>query len=556
MGPTEASSVGRGWLIATLLCAVVGFALAADSALRTSATYDEVSYLEVAASWWRTGADDSITRMGSPSLFFKIQQAPALWAIERAGFGHLLDDTDKNQETLLPIVRLSALFLWFAALAITAAWARAAYGPRAMTMAAALFSLSPNLLAHGSLATMETPMVACSAAMFFFFWRFLRFGDARDFVASASLGGLAFSCKYTTALIPPIFAVLWWVNRRKPGEGVARRTLVVVRGMTAFVLILAAVNLALTRFEMMPISPNKGHHHSLDGRFGEVASRLFTAPLETPVPREFVGFVTQARLQAQGGSSYLLGERREKGWWYYYFVTLAAKVPSTFFLLVIGRGWLAWRRRRDERDGMMPLAIALFLAITAASSSRNFGIRYLLPMAPVAIVWVSALAEARWPWRVLALVGLIGPAVAVASIHPQELCTFAAWVGGPRGGRKILADSNLDWGQGLKDLARLQKARPEFRDLTLYYFGNTEPRNYGVQGTTHTVIAARYHPGLPRRLEARTRYVAVSSSLQYGPWGPEGYFRELDTRVPEVVLPGATITVYRADGLEAGRNRQ
>ena len=551
-----AKGAGRVWLVISVTAALVGLGLAADSALRTSATYDEVTYLKVAAAWWRTGSCDAITRMGSPTLFFKIQQAPVLWLLDRAGFGRVIDDPERYQEALLPLVRLGSLPVWLIALAITAAWAKAAYGPRAMALAAALFAISPNLLAHGSLATMETPMVACSAAMFALFWRFLRFGERASFAASAAVGGLAFSCKYTVAMIPPIFTLLWWVQRRTRGEGLARRAAVIVRGMIAFLLILAATNLILTRFDTTPLSPNTGGHRSVDSRFGGAVGRFFGAALETPVPRELVGFVVQTRLQGQGGSSYLLGARRERGWWYYYFVTLAVKVPTTFFLLIAGRAWLAWRQRRQEHDGMMPLAIALFLAITAVASSRNYGIRYLLPMAPVAIVWVSALGEARWPWRVLSIIGLVGPAVAVASSHPHELCTFTPWVGGPAGGRKILADSNLDWGQGLKDLARLQRARPEFLDLTLYSFGETDPGHYGVRGTVYLVDATGYRTHLPARLEASTHYVAVSSSLQFGPWGPLGYFRELDDREPVLLLPGATIAIYRAEGLPGKRDPQ
>ncbi len=551
-----AKGAGRVWLAVSIAFALTGLGLATDSALRTSATYDEVTYLKVAAAWWRTGSDDAITRMGSPTLFFKIQQAPVLWMLDRAGFGRVIDEPERYQEALLPLVRLASLPIWIVALVVTAAWARTAYGPRAMAMASALFALSPNLLAHGSLATMETPMLACSAAMFALFWRFLRFGGRGSFAASAAVGGLAVSCKYTAALIPPIFAVLWWVQRRKPGEGPARRALAVVRGMLVYLLILMATNLILTRFDATPLSPNTGGHRSVDSRFGGAVGRLFGAALETPIPREIVGFAVQTSLQRQGGSSYLLGQRRERGWWYYYLVTLVVKVPSTFFLLIAGRGWLAWRRRREDRDGMMPLAVTLFLAITAIASSRNYGIRYLLPMAPVAIVWVSALAEARWRWRALAILGLVGPAVAVASSHPHELCTFVPWVGGPAGGRAILADSNLDWGQGLKDLARLQHARPEYLDLTLYYFGETDPRHYKVQGTMHLVDATGFRTHLPARLEASTRYVAVSSSLQYGPWGPPGYFRELDDRVPVMLLPGATIAIYRSPGLPGRRSPQ
>src|SRR5262249_47350337 len=91
---------------------------------------------------------------------------------------------------------------------------------------------------------------------------------------------------------------------------------------------------------------------------------------------------------------------------------------------------------------------------------------------------------------------------------------------------------------------RLQRERPAYRDLTLYYFGDTEPRYYGVSGTHHVIDALTVHPGLPPKLEATTRYVAVSASLQWGPWGPARYFGGLDGITPELITPDGTIAIY------------
>ena len=203
------------------------------------------------------------------------------------------------------------------------------------------------------------------------------------------------------------------------------------------------------------------------------------------------------------------------------------------------------RERWPARDRLIPIAIAAFLGATALGSSRNYGLRYLLPLAPLAIVWVSALAERPGWRRRLAWAALVGPALAVASTHPDELTYFNALAGGRMGGRAVLADSNLDWGQGLEALARLQHARPELADITLYYFGDTEPRHFGVAGTCHVIDAGDDHPGLPPTLSATTPYVAVSASLHHGPWGPAGYFRALDSVHPYIFTDDTTIAVYR-----------
>src|SRR5512132_4377949 len=113
---------------AVALAALVWLALMVDALGRSSATYDEVAYLRVAARWWRTGQAAEITRMGSPLTFWKLQQAPVLWLLDRMGRGALIDEPVRHQAELLPLIRAGALWLWLAALGLTAWWARRLYG--------------------------------------------------------------------------------------------------------------------------------------------------------------------------------------------------------------------------------------------------------------------------------------------------------------------------------------------------------------------------------------------------------------------------------------------
>jgi hypothetical protein len=88
--------------------------------------------------------------------------------------------------------------------------------------------------------------------------------------------------------------------------------------------------------------------------------------------------------QCSGGTSYLFGERRQKGWVHYYLVCLAVKVPLTFWLLMACR--TAVRPPQLKPDPLAPLGAVLLILIASVFSTRNYGIRYLLPAAPAAIV--------------------------------------------------------------------------------------------------------------------------------------------------------------------------
>ncbi|QEH33360.1 hypothetical protein OJF2_18610 [Aquisphaera giovannonii] len=574
MGSSPGSILWPGLVAAA---AVVGLALILDSAGRTSATYDEPTYLRVAARWWRTGEQAEITRMGSPLTFWKIQHAPVFWALDLAGRGDLIDDPIRRQAELLPIVRMGSAWIWLVGLLLTAGWSRALYGERAMAMSAWLFALSPNLLAHGGLVTMEMPIVACTTAVLLLFWLFRATGRRRWLWASAAAAGLAFSCKSTAVLLPPILAAAWWIDElfRAGRVGIASRTSRIACTMAGFVAVMLAADVLVTGFAMMPLSGSTGEHPSISARFGARLGPLLRAIYEARWPQDWVGFATQVHHQMSGGPSYLLGERRMTGWRSYYLIAMAVKVPATFWLLIAGRAALEPRLRRrtitagrDPHDAIVPVMVLLFVTVASLGSTRNYGIRYMLPMAPAAIVWVSGLSAGLGPSRSLGDtpggrgtgkvavapaaigctpivgLGLLGQAIAVASSHPFELTYFNAIAGGPIGGRRILADSNLDWGQGLRGLARLQRDRPELRDLTLYYFGDTNPAYYGVSGVLHVVNAVDDHSLLPPLRTVRTRYVAVSASLQHGPWGPEGFFRELDGMRPTCLTDDTTIAVY------------
>ncbi|WP_169975140.1 ArnT family glycosyltransferase [Tautonia rosea] len=549
------------WIGVCLMAAALGLGLLIHGLGQTSATYDEVAYLELAAHWWRTGDLETIGRMGSPMTFLRLQQAPTLWVLDLIGRGDWIDDPITHQAALLPVLRLGALWIWLAAFLVTAFWARRVYGPNAAAMAALIFAFSPNLLAHGGLITMELPLLLFWIVASLLFARFLESGDRRMFLGSAVAAGVAFSCKFTTILLPPILALAWVTDRLLLGDRRPIRLVTKVGGgMMIFGIVLLATDLIITGFATISPSARVGASHpALDGRFGPRVDPWLVWLSERKWPQDYVALGIQMLHQRSGGVSYLLGERRMQGWWYYYVIAMSVKVPLGFWLLAGGRMAaslrqlrLGWRKPTSD-EVVIGVTLVTMLVLTALGSKRNYGLRYLLPLAPLAIVWVSKLAESARPWRKLAAIGLIGQVVAVASIHPYELSYFNILGGGPVGGRHILADSNLDWGQGARSLARIQHEEPIYHDLTTYYFGDTDPAYYGVIGTRHIIDAGAIQPNLPDRFAPSTRFVAVSASLQHGPWGPDDYFRVLDEIVPDRLTDDGTIAIYRIDAIRTER---
>ncbi len=232
-------------------------------------------------------------------------------------------------------------------------------------------------------------------------------------------------------------------------------------------------------------------------------------------------------------------------------MALAVKVPLAFSLIFVGRAMMGRRSTREDREWVLPVFIAAFLLLAMIGSKRNFGYRYVLPIEVPAIVWASALAGGGRRSRWAAGLGAAAMGLALGSIHPHELSYFNELAGGTIGGRRVLSDSNLDWGQGAKSLARLQRSRPEFRDLTLFYFGMADPASYGVEGHRTIFKADSPIPDLPPSLTVETKFLAVSASLQWGPWGPPGYFQSLNEVDPIAFTDDGTIAIYQGSDLRA-----
>ena len=528
----------------------IGLALMAGPIRRNSATYDEVVYFRLAMDWWKSGSDQAISRMGSPVTFWKWQALPALVWLEASGQMIKTNDPIGQLPELLPCFRFSALWIWLVGLFGTQFWANRLSGPWAAGFAGIVYAMGPNLIAHGSLITMECPLWVFWTFSFLAICEYMSHHSWKWLLLAGVFGGMAFSMKFTAVLIPFLcLAGLWFENSLKwtakspqKGGGTWARMLpgsILVFGI--FTLVMILTNLLITGFATIPLSEQTGDHPWLARRFSEQWAERFSRILEMPLPVDWVGFLTQLRHQQSGGPGYLLGEISNSGWRDYYLVAIGVKVPMAILSGIVLRPILI-RDRRHVADWLIPALSLLFLAVACAGSKRNYGFRYLLPVAPMMIVWLSGLVRTG-AGRIASLLILAGLAGTTLRAHPWELTYFNEFIGGPEMGRKVLADSNLDWGQGLLELKEMQSVEPKFRRMTLFYFGDVAPSVYGLAGESFRIDASDQFDHLPKRWqEIESDYIAVSTSLS----GPLAFFKPLRTLAPIATTPDGSIRIYES----------
>jgi hypothetical protein len=268
--------------------------------------------------------------------------------------------------------------------------------------------------------------------------------------------------------------------------------------------------------------------------------------LPVPLPKDYVlGIdVQRSDLEYLGRPSYLAGEFKDTGWWYYYLYALAIKSPlgvwGLLLLTIVLR--VAMQRQlvtsfslRDELPLVLPGI--LILVIVSCQTGFNEHLRYVLPIAPFAFIWIGQivrpLAEPfsslssqpaseslKWPpWRTVLTSGLLVWSIGSSlSIYPHNLSYFNELVGGPSGGPAHLLGSNADWGQDLRYLKWWIEKHPDAKSLRLAYCGHCDPIHLGLKFTAPSPCTAK------TGLTLEPGWYAISVNFLQGyPWfAPDG----------------------------------
>jgi hypothetical protein len=133
------------------------------------------------------------------------------------------------------------------------------------------------------------------------------------------------------------------------------------------------------------------------------------------------------------------------------------------------------------------------------------------------------------------------------AVYPHFLAYFNFAAGGPDEGWRVLVDSNIDWGQGLKELREWME-REGVGHVRLSWFGSAYPEAYGI---SYDLL-----PGLPRGFllwddppfdpsNPSPGIYAISVSNLVGVYFPDhelyGWFR---SRTPDAKV-GYSLFIYR-----------
>jgi hypothetical protein len=494
---------------------------------------------------------------------------------------HLLYESGNNPFRLLLAARLPIIVLTLLFGLVVLGFARDLAGPWAGLVALVLYVFDPDVLAHGSLATLDVPAAGLMLTSFWMLWRARSRPGLYLPLAGVALGA-ALATRASVLPAVPLVLILsllavkrrWWI-----------RVLAAIGVGALSVAVVWAVYLAVDP-SLRWVTPagvtNPG------GLRGLAVDLL-------PFPAAYRdGVLIQFQFESSSFNGFLLGHAYHGRLWYYLPVALLIKTPLGLLALWAG-GAVTMLVRRSLRVGALyTLLPALVLFLVAMTGARDFGTRYVIFMPMFMTVAASTLltirrsalvGEARpapasaegdvepamaggsggesphaggsgnglgsshGPGAVEAAVGarsdrvrktalvatlalVLFVAVSSARVFPYFLPYSNEAFGGVAKTHLNLHDANVDWGQDLARLATRLRDRYPGQPVWLVYKGSGVPEYYGIHGRGPLTASNQEVHGL----------LVVSDSRVALATGQLKVLIDTSTPIDEV---GYSITIYR-----------
>jgi len=473
-----------------------------------SLTYDEPVHIAEGLNAWRNGQFEEYN--DHPPLARLLCTLPLIgreWQVdvEKLPAGFRVHRILPDPVSLAWRSRLMNLALGF--LLGILLWLEAArmFSPAAANCSLALFAFSPSLIAHFSVVTTDGAATLLIFAAAIQIVRCKQRPTGRNALACGVVFGLLLLAKFSTL---PMFALaMVWI-------------LVLVRGFPTFhplrwnyakaalaLLVAIFVVWAGYFFHVSRLTIQNGtliatHPHWTAPLVKPTHSRL-NVSLLIPAGEFVAGLRDVALRNAHGQPAFLLGQVSPTGGWKaYYPVTILLKWPLVVIVLAAA-GFALCLFGKIQAPGFLIMSSFPVLYFGLAIFAHfNIGERHVLPLYPFALLLAGAawqrLSQLRFGTALLVAMLALNAADALR-YAPGYLSYFDIFVS-PENSYRLLADSNLDWGQGLLALHEYQAENPH-EQIALAYFGSVDPAVYGIHArplaenehATGTVIISATH---------------------------------------------------------------
>lgn len=282
------------------------------------------------------------------------------------------------------------------------------------------------------------------------------------------------------------------------------------------------------------------HFTNLSTESGKLIHK-FLVNVPVPAYSYFKGLIQLESHNAGGHMAYLMGHYSNYGWWYYFPVAFLVKTPISIFvfLIFIIISFLRllikqFKYNAPEKNILSRLKLffknlpfyvyllvlpPLIYFLWSLTSRINIGWRHILIVYPFIFIILGYLIKIRWKkynlhsttdsqeiklldkmskgqgeisqsyshetvvlcliYKIIIILHLLFYIFSSLSIYPHFLAYFNEIAGGASNGPKYLTDSNIDWGQAVKNLKKYM-LNNKIDYVCLSYFGQAKLEYYQI----------------------------------------------------------------------------
>jgi hypothetical protein len=254
--------------------------------------------------------------------------------------------------------------------------------------------------------------------------------------------------------------------------------------------------------------------------------------------------------------SFLLGRVHRGPTWNYFLIAFLIKATLPMLVLLLLLPFVAkdWKSHRRELF-FVSMAPILYLIISLAAP-QNIGVRHILPVFPFAILlaavsaWLLARRSRAGYYAVLVL--LLFSIVTSLRIFPDYLAYSNEAVGGPSHGYRLLTDSNVDWGQSIKEV-REYVVKEHIQDCWFVPPGGAAFSNAKYYGIPCKPMPSLFEravgaplPVIPETVHGTVLVSATEAAGLFAGPGPMNPYWDLLWRKPDDMV-GHAVLVFHGD---------
>lgn len=367
-------------------------------------------------------------------------------------------------------------------------------------LALLIFVFDPNILAHGFLVTTDMAMACALYTTVYAFYRYLVDPSKYRILLTGIWVGITLAVKHSGFLVFPIvgaLAFLELITSTKSTNESQGWIKPVQRMMGALVIMAIGGYVVLWAFYGFRFAP------ALDGNtmgypLTEPKSNMILGIGNTIfeqlerihfLPDSYLyGLKNVLHVSRNGSSAFLFGKVYPHGQWFYFPSAFVIKSTLGFLclLMLAAASWAFGRNRESSRKLFFLTVPPILLLICSTGSNLNIGVRHILPIYPFLIMFAAAgawkVCGSRYGMYAVAILAAVHILSSVRSFPNYIAYSNEMW-GGPQNTYKVLSDSNVDWGQGVKSTASYLRnhATKDCWFAPFSTFAGADPKYYGIR---------------------------------------------------------------------------